>query len=134
MALGSNPPITSMAPGITRAGNDHWIVDLKSQSVANLVRISTGTASVPFLVNPNVGAPAGIATKLDGSALLVSTLANGSDALLEVDLPSGQTKSWTAGVSNTDVSPSGLHRAKGVDVYAWCDHGSPGALYNVHWN
>ena len=123
-----------MASGVTKAGNDYWIVDLKSPSVANLVRISTGVVSLPFSVNPTVGAPAGVATKLDGSALLVSTLANGSDALLEVDLPSGQTKSWTAGVSNTDVSPRGLHRAKGVDVYAWCDRGAPGALYNVHWN
>ena len=135
--VSAGAPLSIWESGLTSVGQDLWVADLESPDVGKLIRISAMVGTTPFPLHPHVGSPAGIASKRDGSALLVSTLLNGSDALLEVDLPSGDTRSWTSGVSTTDSAPAGLHRAKGADIFAWCDRGAasdPGALYRVEWH
>jgi hypothetical protein len=68
-------------------------------------------------------------------------LSAGHDVFLEVNPSNGSTTPWNTFVMPSDGSPAGLHRARLVDVFAWCDSGMAsdggttggGAIYDIVW-
>lgn len=83
--------------------------------------LSSSTGGAPTLVvgNLDVGLPGGVAVSSDGTAALVATKSGGVSGLLRVVLASKAT-TFTA-VGSGLVEPGGVHRAHGVEVYAFAD-------------
>jgi DNA-binding beta-propeller fold protein YncE len=93
-----------------------------ASGAANIIKVDKQGNAATFLSDLRVGYPCGVALSKDDNTLFVSSLTPGklTDQLLQVDLTSQQQSTITMGIDMFTES-AGLHRAKGVDVFAWAD-------------
>ena len=140
LAGGQATAIVTGAPlvdpgGVAVAQNgDAYVADSvgSADGLAAVFKVSGGQATL-IVADLGVGYPAGIALAQDESTLLVSGLdpATQTDVVYRVVLgATPQTSSFNQTISAFG-EPAGLHRAAGVDVYAWADSlaNSTGTVY-----
>ncbi|MGQ0679712.1 MAG: SMP-30/gluconolactonase/LRE family protein [Actinomycetota bacterium] len=96
---------------------------------AAVYRIESGVAE--RLARLRLGDPAGVALTLDGSKLLVSSLAEaGTAQLFVIDLANLRT-GVVDRVIGLNRSAGGLHRARDAATFAWADVQRPGRIYRI---
>ncbi|MBI4819702.1 MAG: hypothetical protein HY791_25740 [Deltaproteobacteria bacterium] len=112
--------------GVAVASNGTVYVAV-TDGMPGIYRVSGATVE-PFVVPMNLGYPAGIALTQSQSHLLVSGLTAAKTAVVyRVRLDDKQIEPIDSGISQNTES-GGVHRAHGVDRYAWadCDDVRPG--------
>ncbi len=122
----STPPGPFDDPGgvAVAANGDLYVLDTSASGdhVGTIIVVPKGGAATAFVSNIQVGYPAGIALLMDDSMLLASGLDPNAetDVLAEVTVSSMEVNNVTTGIG-TFGEAAGLHRAHGVDVFAWAD-------------
>jgi DNA-binding beta-propeller fold protein YncE len=114
------------------ADGDLYIAD-HAGGAARVLKLHDDTVSV-VLSEIGLGFPAGVALTSDDSALLVSGLdvETKHDVVYSLELGSGKVTRVSDGIDKFSES-AGLHRAHGVNVFAWADSQADGAgtVYSV---
>jgi sugar lactone lactonase YvrE len=106
---------------VAKDGSVYVSDTLSGLAASTVVRVRDG-AMTTLIADVRVGYPAGIALTADESALFVSALAptEASARVYKVQIATGDFSVISDGIS-ANTESAGVHRAHGVDVYAWAD-------------
>lgn len=115
--------------GVASVGDELYVAAMGA-SGGEIWRLQGATTQEKIAEGLTLGTPAGIAATLDGSTLLVSSLAaDGTSQVVLIDL-ADRTQTIFDDVIGDNQSSGGVHRAVDANVFAWADY-TGGRVYRI---